>query len=344
MDLTASLSAVPVSLPPITNNNIVHQLLNSSDITSLTRLAAISDSNAKEVSQSLQRRIDILAAPFFPNGTVLREILRSCDAAISGSSALHLLLPASSTTWTPNDLDLYVPHRYMKKFTARLHHFGYQPLARNPRNHSNYSSSHILNIHKFLRGDITIDVIESRTDASFSPIFQFHSTALMNFIGADTIFSAYPDLTMNYKSLLNPYSIYRHTYTRNKLAHLEKYRLRGFNFIPCQDSHTSRLECRSIARSITDTGCLWVDINTGLRTVQTPANIFHQYGIVDLEWRLGGHICESDCFLRPRLRVIEDKSYVLLIFCILTSSLIRSTLVPTFIHFDSYKVPHFDRI
>ena len=55
---------------------------------------------------------------------------------------------------------------------------------------------------------------------------------------------------------------------------------------------------------------LWIDLNTGPRINHRPPSIFHQYGIVDVEWRLGGHV-KSDCFLRPRLRVIEDGSYVL---------------------------------
>ena len=56
-------------------------------------------------------------------------------------------------------------------------------------------------------------------------------------------------------------------------------------------SHTSPFECRSIGRSITDTGCLWIDLNTGLRINHLPPSIFHQYGIVDVEWRLSGHVC-----------------------------------------------------
>ena len=272
--------------------------------------ADVSPTNADKVCQNLLRRMDSLATPFFSSGTVLREILRTCDAAISGSSALHLLLPVTTTTWKPKDLDLYVPHRCMLTLTQRLQSLGYQLLPRDTSETrpAYSSSSHIFTVHKFSLGENTIDVIESCTDAGFSSIFQFHSTALMNFVGTDTIFSAYPTLTLQYKSLLNPYSIYKHTYDRIKIAHLEKYRARGFKFIPCRDSHASRFECRTTGRAITDDGCLWINLNTGLRVVQRPPDNFYQFGILDVEWRLGGHVCGSDCFLRPRVHVVEDKS------------------------------------
>ena len=290
----------------------VNQLLNSSNIESMALLAMTGTTNAEKVRLNLQQRIDSLAAPFFSSGTILQEILRTCDAVISGSSALHFLLPITTTTWKPNDLDLYVPHRYMRELTIRLQNLGYQQLPLNP--HTSYSSPHILAVHKFALREKIIDVIMSSTSAAFSPIFLFDSTAVMNFISADEIFSAYPDLTLQYKSLLNPHSLYKHPYSRIKLSHLQKYLDRGFKFIPCRESHTSNFTCRSLGRTITDAGCLWINLHSGRRVPQHPANIFHQYGTLDVEWRLGGHICGSDCFLPPRIHVIEDKSQVFLSF------------------------------
>ena len=288
------------------------QLLNSSNVESLAHLATTGYFNAEQVRLNLQKRFNSLASPFFSNGTILQEILRTCDAVISGSSALHFLLPITTTVWKPKDLDLYVPHRYMKTLTMRLQNLGYQQLP--PNTESSYSSPHILAVHKFVLRENIIDVIESSTDASFSPIFLFDSTAVMNFISADEIFSAYPNLTLKYKSLLNPHSLYNNRYSRTKLSHLQKYLDRGFKFIPCQESHTSSSTCRSLGRTLTDPSCLWINLHSGLRVPQLPANIFHQYGTLDVEWRLGGHICGSDCFLLPRVHVIEDKSQVFLLF------------------------------
>ncbi|KIO14866.1 hypothetical protein M404DRAFT_117251, partial [Pisolithus tinctorius Marx 270] len=52
-------------------------------------------------------------------------------------------------------------------------------------------------------GWCVINVIVSSTVAAMSPIFEFHSTAVMNFIAADHIFCAYPTLTLHKMSLVN---------------------------------------------------------------------------------------------------------------------------------------------
>ncbi|KIO00335.1 hypothetical protein M404DRAFT_54193, partial [Pisolithus tinctorius Marx 270] len=49
----------------------------------------------------------------------------------------------------------------------------------------------------------TIDVIMSSTVAAMSPIFEFHSTAVMNFIVANHVFCAYPTLTLHKMSMVN---------------------------------------------------------------------------------------------------------------------------------------------
>ena len=305
MDLTDTLSSSAASSP---SDIVIDQLLNPSNVESLAHFAAMSASNAEKVCLNLQHRMDSLAAPFFSSGMILREILQTCDTVVSGSAALCLLLPISTTKWKPNDLDLYVPHRHMKVLTGCLQSLGYQLLPCGPDNHCAYSSSQVTAVHKFILGQNVIEVIESSTDASFSPIFLFDSTAVMNFVSANTIFAAYPNLTLQYKSLLNPYSLYGNTYDRIKISHLEKYLQRGFQFIPCQESHTSPFQCRSNACAVTDSGSLWINLRTGLRME------FLQYGVLDVEWRLGGHICGSDCFLRPRIHVIKDKSWVSLSF------------------------------
>ena len=258
--------------------------------------------------------MDSLAVPFFSSRTILQEILQTCNAVVSGSAALHLLLPISTTKWKPNDLDLYVPHRHMKVLSWHLQSLGYQLLPHGPDNHSAYSSSQVTAVHKFILGQSVIEVIESSTDTSFSPIFLFDSTAVMNFVSMNTIFAAYPNLTLQYKSLLNPYSLYGNMYNHRKISHLEKYLQWGFQFIPCQESHTSPFQCRSNARAVTDSGSLWINLCTSLRMDQHPVDIFLQYGVLDVEWRLSGHICRSDCFLWPRIRVIKDKSWVSLSF------------------------------
>ena len=131
----------------------------------------------------------------------------------------------------------------MKHLAMRLQNLGYRLLPPDGADITAYSSPHIFALHKFMLDDKVIDVIESNTHAAFSPIFFFDCTALMNFVSADSIFAAYPDLTTNHKALLNPFPIYKPSHPRVYFAHLQKYQERGFKYIHCEDSHASHFEC-----------------------------------------------------------------------------------------------------
>ncbi|KIK22943.1 hypothetical protein PISMIDRAFT_47531, partial [Pisolithus microcarpus 441] len=57
-----------------------------------------------------------------------------------------------------------------------------------------YANSKVASVIVISNGHTKIDIIISQTSAAISPIFQFHSTAVMNFVSADTIFCCYPNL------------------------------------------------------------------------------------------------------------------------------------------------------
>ncbi|KIN94092.1 hypothetical protein M404DRAFT_73349, partial [Pisolithus tinctorius Marx 270] len=129
-------------------------------------------------------------------------------AVISGSLALHMVLPANSCAWTPSDLDIY----NAKACLSHFHHAltfsecllaGYNVIRETRVDASSYNMSTIRSILTFSNGTHYIDVIVSKTSTALSPLFQFHSTAVMNFISADTIFCAYPNLTFNHCALIN---------------------------------------------------------------------------------------------------------------------------------------------
>ncbi|KAI6130705.1 hypothetical protein EDD16DRAFT_1446124, partial [Pisolithus croceorrhizus] len=130
-------------------------------------------------------------------------ILRTCDAVVSGSTALHILLPELGTGWTPADMDVYIPQRTSALMLRRLKVEGYTPVAEKVQHTHGYRYSDVLRVLVVSNGYCKIDVVVSRTPAAISPIFQFHSTALMNFISADTIFCCYPKLTLHYVSMAN---------------------------------------------------------------------------------------------------------------------------------------------
>ncbi|KAI5981988.1 hypothetical protein F5J12DRAFT_695060, partial [Pisolithus orientalis] len=59
------------------------------------------------------------------------------------------------------------------------------------------------NILMFSNGSHYTDVVVSKTMTTISPLFQFHSTAVMNFTTTDSIFCAYPGLALHKCALIN---------------------------------------------------------------------------------------------------------------------------------------------
>ena len=144
---------------------------------------------------------------FFPDVEGFRKMLRSCDAIVSSSSALHILLPPKSTTWIPVDLDIYVASSQFHYLKLLLVGHGYHLLHEGNTNDNPNSFSFIHTVATFGNGTQQIDVIISNT-ANIGPIFQFHSTTVMNFFSADHIFCAYPDLTLRLLARINPGPLY----------------------------------------------------------------------------------------------------------------------------------------
>ncbi|KAH7909687.1 hypothetical protein BJ138DRAFT_979906, partial [Hygrophoropsis aurantiaca] len=79
------------------------------------------------------------------------------------------------------------------------------------------------------RGSQSVDVVVSNTVDSIHPIFQFHSTPVMNYIGADHLFSAYPALSTSFWGLYNFSSSLRSGRSLEYMDALAKYKRRGFN-------------------------------------------------------------------------------------------------------------------
>ncbi|KAG6896141.1 hypothetical protein C0992_010023 [Termitomyces sp. T32_za158] len=61
----------------------------------------------------------------------------------------------------------------------------------------------VASIEVLRRGRRQINVFESVTDKPLEPMAGFHSTVVMNYIAADHIYCAYPNLTFNYLNMIN---------------------------------------------------------------------------------------------------------------------------------------------
>ena len=81
----------------------------------------------------------------------------------------------------------------------------------------------------FRRGDLKVDVVELREVTALVLIFKFHSTVLMNFISAKSMFSAYPLLTASGHTIINPVVFHNGWVKIPVLFVLLKYRERGFD-------------------------------------------------------------------------------------------------------------------
>ena len=69
-------------------------------------------------------------------------------------------------------------------------------LLRAGERHPPYSYADISQVVALTDGRHTVDVMVSNTDAAVAPIFRFHSTLVMNFVGSDRTFCGYPRLTV----------------------------------------------------------------------------------------------------------------------------------------------------
>ena len=315
--MTAFLMPSPPYSPArklLLNMELLESFFDLSDLQTIMTFARSCRYMATKVQWYLQRKLNILSARFFQSDKELPFILNACDTVVSGSTALHFLLPISSTPWSPTDLDIYVPFRCQLQLSCLLKKKGYHLQKKSKSKGSLYSVSKIFSILTFAKGHRKIDVIVSTSDCGILPIFQFHCTAVMNFITAKSIFCGYPSLTFRALSMINGSPLYNGSFSPVGVKALIKYKNRGFTFISCPATHEFGFVCKSANRCLMDGGCLWVDIDTLPRVGRRPENMFGKVAVVDVNWALGGLLCGAPAaFVRPYARDTRDDSYVLFI-------------------------------
>jgi len=287
----------------------VEDLFDLCDLQDIMAFACSCRYIASQAQWYLRCKLNILSAHFFNNAGDLAFILNACDAVISGSTALHFLLPIASTPWSPMDLDLYIFLRCQLQLGHLLKKRGYHLKKRGKSNISLYSASKIFTVLTFTKVDKKVDVIVSSTDCAVLPIFQFHSTAVMNFITGNSIFCTYPSLTFCGLSMISASTLYNGSFSPVGMKALLKYKQRGLAFVSCPTTHEFWFACKSANRSLTDDGCLWVDIDCVPRAGRRPENNFERFGIVDVNWALGGLLCGAPAaFVQPYIRETCDDS------------------------------------
>ncbi|KAI6008576.1 hypothetical protein EDC04DRAFT_2515472, partial [Pisolithus marmoratus] len=157
-------------------------------------------------------------------------ILCSCNAVISGSTALHILLLEQGTPWATDDLDIDVPQCTIMMLLNWLKFEGYFVISNNPHGQQHYTYSLVECVLVASNGECKINIVISGISTALSPIFQFHSTTVMNFISADTIFCCYPTLMLCHQMLVNVGLLYHGMPNRGIIDPMCKYSSCGFYY------------------------------------------------------------------------------------------------------------------
>ncbi|KIK12663.1 hypothetical protein PISMIDRAFT_120481 [Pisolithus microcarpus 441] len=279
------------------------------DVAILQQFGATSRRYSQLVRGYLQSRVVSVGAQYFTEGKILIDILRTCDAVISGSTALHVMLPEHGTAWSPQDLDIYVTQACTERLLRKVLFEGYTIVKDANLNEMGYTYPKVSHLFVFTKGHRRIDVIVSSTSTAISPILQFHSTAVMNFISADTIFCCYPSLTLRQLSMMNAAFLYFGATTAAVLEAVAKYKSRGFHFVRCKDVHDRKNLCKVRTRTLTDGATMWINMLDIPEASHTCDDLFRQLGVLDVQWMLGGMPCDLECaFCRPRVEVVKDES------------------------------------
>ncbi|KAH7931035.1 hypothetical protein BV22DRAFT_1042808 [Leucogyrophana mollusca] len=252
----------------------------------------------KWVIEYLRRRKRCLLAKFIADLASFDDTLRATSSVISGSVALQFLLPQDATRWPSTDLDIYTTAAGYKGVADALLCEKYI-LISTGSSRPCYTQSTIRTVFTFAKGGLRIDVVISASACAILPIFQFHSTIVMNYLSADSFFSAYPLFTNQFRGLVNPMSMKDGRHTMKVVCALVKYENRGFSINASANDWESEDEeehecrdnvcCPHYIRATNDVACARVVLEESA-SVQSED---WDAGDDVVMWRLGGETCDE---------------------------------------------------
>ena len=111
------LSGPAVGNPPLLPSYVLQlpvtlAMLHQCNLYEQMQIASTNSANNKTVKNYIHKRLKMVGEAWFNNGDTLLEILRSCNALISGDVALQFLLPETRSRWYPLHLDIYISMGY----------------------------------------------------------------------------------------------------------------------------------------------------------------------------------------------------------------------------------------
>ncbi|KAG1734241.1 uncharacterized protein EDB91DRAFT_1084144 [Suillus paluster] len=280
---------------------ITENILDSLDLVELSSLATMTSTLHTNIDEYIQRCRRIIFARFISNIQEFVGLLQGTGAVVSGSCALNLV-QARQGAVAINDLDIYTTLQNFKDFVQFFTETEHYTVIRNI-NHpppGPYNSSGMAKLFRLQNNGRNVDIIVTNLSSAISPIFQFHSTIVMNFISAEAVFCAYPGWTLDMAGLVHPRMYKQNATNFATVKGLAKYMQRGFTVyleITELAVHESRCVkmyyCPQITRSTNDKGKLaWV---AGHKETATgalgSANYIDTKAVI---WSLGGDQCYNE--------------------------------------------------
>lgn len=201
------------------------QILEHSSLPDLDMLGATNSFYRALVHQHVLQRVSKLFSFFEIDPIPMLNILSRTRSVVSGSAALVVLNPWS---FTPNDIDIYVPPTNSALLVHLLKtNFGY---VSDKVAYGYPAFSGITAIHTLKKGIHSVQVMVTSSDNPVDAIFHFHSTLVMNFVSADVVYSAYPTLTSQRRGLKNQYELARNGQSDEAVQTcMDKYKERGYD-------------------------------------------------------------------------------------------------------------------
>lgn len=233
----AGLAGLDMALLPLFDHLSVQHLFS---------VASLSPSLHGRAVDHLRTRIRNVLRHWVDDVQALRSVMQMTSAVFSGSCVLEIAL---ATSWTANDLDIYVGCE--GGLASLQEHFcdreGYtivsawDPITNDPPDPASYNGtppiSRIVRLRRtvpnaFANQGISpanIDIIESRTPNPLTPIHHFTSTCVVNWMTFNGLTIAYPQLTF---AKITVRRLISHQTPGQVQAHLDKYEARGFVVSP----------------------------------------------------------------------------------------------------------------
>lgn len=164
------------------------------------------------IQSHIRRRFKHCVSPFIDDSHRFREKLRECSAAIGGSVAMNMIMPASSSSRV---MAVHVQLGSHGLESYLMAHEGYKPFRFDPALGGNpwtsgphpwsAAPSPIRSVTTLQRPSDaeedefprTINIVMSNDQSPLTPFFNTNATSTMNWVTADSVNIAYPRMTLN---------------------------------------------------------------------------------------------------------------------------------------------------